>query len=180
MMAIDVSTLVSSGKFVPFRTARRGGRYGKDPVGTLFIDAGATGAAGGGTVTLRIAMARIEFGFHPLFVPTVINTFDTLATPEEVQLFYDSAGNERVVDGSSGIRQTELAVAGASSNDLVFTVPGFVIEPDQVAAADVLDFVWATNTDTILYHAHVFGMLFDAEIIAREESEISELLMGVR
>lgn len=178
-MAVSVSGELQSGTFVPFRTAKRGGPEGSDPVGTIYFDGGATGAAGGGTVTISVTMAKLDFGFHALFVPTFLSVQDTLVTAEEVNLIYDAAGNSRIGAGN-GIVQGQLAVAGAGVNSAVFTVNGMLIEPSEETQALVLAAQWITNTDTKAYHFHVFGMLFDAEIMAREESRISELLMGVR
>lgn len=178
-MAVTATGLFTGGLFVPFRTAKRGGRDGGDPVGSYYFDGGAVGAAGGGTVTIILAMQKEAFGFHPLFVPTHIDASDTLATAEEVQLIYDPAGNSRIAAGN-GIRESVLAVAGSATNDVFFTAAGIIVEPSEDVDTSVLAAVWKTNTDTKTYHFHIFGMLFDAEIMAREESKISELLMGVR
>lgn len=178
-MAVSATGLFTAGLFVPFRTGKRGGVGGGDPVGSYYFDGGASGAAGGGTVTIILAMSKEQFGFHALFVPTHIDASDNLAAAEEVQLIYDAAGNSRIAAGN-GIRESRLAVAGSATNDVFFTAAGILIEGSEDADTSVLAAVWKTNTDGKAYHFHVFGMLFDAEIMAREESKISELLMGVR
>lgn len=181
-MSVSVTVSFSAGLFVPFRTAKRGGGVnsgGGDPVGSFYIDGDLTGDASGGTATMVLAMARLEFGFHPIFVPTHIDASDNLATAEIVQLIYDPVGNARLSAGN-GIRQSKLSVAGSSTNDLLFDASGVLIEPSEVLQANVLDLVWKSNTDTKIYHFHVFGMMFDAEIMAREYVKVSELMMGVR
>lgn len=147
--------------YVPFRTSSRGGRDGGDPVGTLSINAGATGAAGGGTVTITITMGHIIHGFHPLFVPTYVSISDSLTTAEEVSLAYNSGGNERLV---GSLTEAELLIAVAGQNAKRFQSSGLLIEPVR-GGGSVMSAVWQTNTDTKTYHLHIFGYMFDAELL---------------
>lgn len=178
-MSVTASGALGDALFVPFRSARRGGEYGSDPVGSVFADLAVAGAAGGGTATITLSCAKIIFGFHPIFVPTYITTQDDLATPEEVLLIYDPAGNERLSAGN-GPRESKLAVAASGGNFVLFDAVGLLIEPSEEATTNVLDVVWSTNTDAKTYHLHVYGVLFDAEIMARSDSRLSELFMGIR
>lgn len=176
-MAVTTSVDMATGLFVPWRTAKRGGVDGGDPVGTLSLDASATGAAGGGTVTLTITAVDGSFGFHAIWVPTYIALQDNLAAAESPLFSWRAAGNARL---DVNLFQTFLSIRGAGTDDVSVmqnaTVP---IEPDNRTATQVMQAIWATNTDTIVYHIHTFGVLFDAELLARA-GRIPDILAGVR
>lgn len=163
-MSVAVTRSTSAGLFVPFRNANRGGGDGSEPVGTLSIDAEAAGDGSAGSVTIAIAMARLEFGMHPLFVPTYVNSEDSLVTAEEVEFQLDSVGNERIQDS---LRQVVLAVDGLNRNVARFVNDGLIVEPSQSVEANVFVFAWKTNTNALTYHGHVFGYVYDAELLAR-------------
>lgn len=175
-MAVVANAFVSAGLFVPFRTAKRGGDNGSDAVGTLSVDANATGAAGGGTVTITINMTKSEFGFRCLWVPTIMVVSDDLAAAEVVEMAFSAGGNERL---STSLTQAQLLVAGGSQNAGNAYDSAVLIDPDQVVAAEVLRAVWSTNTDTKGYHFHVYGPVFDGELLALNNS-IGDLLAGLR
>jgi len=144
--------------------------------GTLFIDGAATGDNTGGAMQIRILMARIEFGFHPIFVPTRVSGFDN-ATAEVVVFQFSPTGNERISDTT---REPKLGVAGFGGNSMTFESLGIPIEPDSLAAADVMGMQWLTNADTKLYHAHIFGVVYDAEAMARGKryGKTPDVLLG--
>ncbi len=171
----DIGTL---GRYVPYRTPERAGEDGGDPVGTLSIAATATGAAGGGTVTVVIRMRRTEFGFRLIWVPTYISVVDNLATAEVVLLgAFGNPNNERL---AGAMRQSVLPLAGAGALNVgSFTQLGVAVEPETETISTVLTGEWSTNTDTKVYFVHAYGVCYDAEVIARE-GRISELLAGLR
>ncbi len=160
-MAVAQSRSVADvGLYVPYRGIDREAGI----VGTLAVDAEATGDGSGGAVTLLITMARQEFGFHPIWVPTRVSTFDQLATPEVVMFQFDPAGNERIADS---LREAKLALAGFGGSSAVFDKLGVPVEPDQVDTTSVLVAQWTTNETGDVYHLHAFGVVYDAEAMAR-------------
>lgn len=175
-MAVDTTvTVAGGGLYVPFRTPIRAGPLGNQPVGTLNVDANATGAAGGGTVTLRITMDVEEFGFRPIWCPTRVSVSDNLATAEAMELLYIATGNERL---RANIGEVVVTVAVSGSNVGLAEGLPVPIQPN-VAAGEIMRATWDTNTDTKIYHLHVFGPVFDAELLARE-GEVADLLAGIR
>lgn len=174
MSVVTDNAVQFQGEYVPFHTAGRGGRNGL--VGTLGVDAQATGDAGGGSVTLNLNMRREEFGFPILWVPTVVSLFDNLATAENVIGKFESAGNRRL---DFGLRQIATMVqVGADNVGIIenVTVP---IEGIGIASARVYQAFWASNVDTKAYHLHMFGAVFDLQVIARL-GEIDLLAAGMR
>lgn len=177
-MTVTETVDVSTGLYVPFRTGRRAGWNGSQPVGTVSLDAEATGDSGGGKVSLSVSMPRFVFGFHPIWMITQIECLDNLAVAEVVFFRYVATGNERL-QGNLGEAQLAVRHAAAANNVALFTIGGVPIEPDQLVAADVVLVEWSTNTDAKTYHLHVFGYLFDAEEIARGDGMIGERLAGL-
>ncbi len=176
-MSITGQRKVEEGLFVPWRTAKRGGVSGGEPVGTLSLDKQEVGDSGGGTVAVQITANREEFGFPGIFVPTFVTTRDNLASPEVIRLAYVTVGNERI---SGDIEQHALALAGpAALNVATFDNIGIPLEFQGVTDLVIMQATWSTNTDTKVYHFHIFGYMFDAQLIARE-GRISELLAGIR
>lgn len=175
-MAVSTNRNVSDiGLYVPFRGVDREAGF----VGSLFLDGATTGDASGGAIQIRILMRREEFGFHPIFVPTRVSAFDN-ATAETVVFQYAPAGNERISDFT---REPKLGIAGFGGNSMTFESLGIPIEPDQVDQAEIMGMQWSTNVDTKLYHAHIFGVVYDAEALARGKSQgkfFDVLLGGVR
>lgn len=177
-MAVVANADVGDGLFVPFRTLIRGGPGGIDPVGTLMVNAEASGAAGGGTVTLNVRMRVQEFGFHAMWVPMYITVHDDLPSAEVVEFTFQNGGNERLstilVEAITTVR-----TANASANVGRVQSISVLIDPNSVAQATILRGVWATNTDGDTYHIHAYGPVFDGEVIARGGG-VSQLVAGLR
>ncbi len=177
-MSVSTTRFVSAiGLYTPFRGFDRE----VSAVGTLSLDAALTGDGTGGTITLSLSMERVEFGFHPILLVTRMSSLDGLATAEQVTVEYSSQGNERL---NTDIIETNLPVAGpGSSNIATYSRLGVPIEPNLAAGGDILIARWTTNTDTIVYHLHVFGVVYDAEAMARgyrPGRRADELLAGIR
>ncbi len=176
-MSVDTSTAIAALDFLPFRTGERGGGDGGDPVGTCAIDAQAVGDGSGGTVAVNITASRLQFGFHPLMVPTYVVARDNLAAAEVVQLAYSGVGNERLT-GTSFLEHL-LSLAGAGSvNSARFRESGLIIEPSVVTGAIVMTAKWITNTNAKIYHLHVYMNVWDAELMALS-GRIQGVLTGV-
>lgn len=173
LVTVNTERFVSAGLYVPFRGAAREA----GAVGTLYIDAEATGDGSGGIVQIHLNMSRIEFGFHPLWVPTHISTQDALASPEVVQVNWSETGNERQ---SAGLREHVLGITQSSINIAVFTQLGVIIEPNLQAGGRIMTANWATNTNSAAYHLHIFGPIYDGEFLARGKAGTPELLAGLR
>ncbi len=176
-MSVSVTRNVSAGLYVPFRGVDRL----VSPVGTLAIDATVTGDASAGTVSIALAMEFDEFGFHPIWIPTRINAIVNNAGVDEVEFTYQPAGNERLSGVLTEEITTRVTVGGDNVGNAVFlAVP---IEPDQKAPADVFTVRWETNTDTKVYHLHLFGVLYDAQAMSQRKdpgSRIDTFMAGVR
>lgn len=175
-MAVSTNVNVRDGIFTPYHQARRTLLNGL--VGTLYVDAGSTGAAGGGTHGINIRMRREEFGFPILWVPTLIGVQDNLASAEVVELTYQGSGNRRLIAGA-GLREAVTTVATAVGNNVGqmanVTLPIEGRGPDNA----ILSATWATNTDTKLYHLHVFGPVYDLQVISRL-GYLDEVAAGLR
>lgn len=176
-MSVATTRFIASGTYVPFRGVDRE----VSAVGTFSQDAVATGDASGGTVELLMSMIFIEFGFHPLYVPTRATTLDSLTTPEAVRLRYSGQGNERV---EGNVDESVLAVVGVEGvNYATFSGLSIVIEPIGPDGGTVMTAKWSTNEDGDAYHLHVFGLMYDAEAMARGKrrgARVDELLAGIR
>lgn len=176
-MAIDVNRAFNTGLYTPFRGFDRD----VGPVGTMSVDVSATGDAGGGTVLINLTMERQEFGFHPIFVPTRCSSLDTLTTAEVVKFLFTGSGNERL---KGDVREARLAVAAAGSENIAaFEQLGVSIEPAITGDQVIMQMLWSTNEDGKAYHMHVFGILYDAEALARSKARgkgADQLLGGVR
>lgn len=173
-MAVDTTVAVENGLYVPFHQKSRGDGY--TPVGTLFVDGTATGAAGGGTVSLAISMRAQEFGFRLAWVITNLSISDNLSTAEAVEMSYQAGGNRRI-NGAIVFSAFPVDVGGQNA---VLVEPGAVpIEGVNQTQGDVLKALWATNTDTKLYHMHAFGPVYDLELIALI-GRVPDLLAGIR
>lgn len=162
------------GLFVPFRGFDR--EVG--PVGTLHCFQTVFGDGSGGTVAILLRMKRVEFGFHPIWVLTRVHTLDQLATPEVVRMSYSASGNERL---SFGMNENILSAAGPpTSSSVNFRHLQVPIEPSEEAVSQVLSARWSTNTNALTYEFSVFGMLYDAEAMARgkEKGRAADPLLG--
>lgn len=175
-MTVTVNVAVADSLYVPFRGFDREA----GAVGTLFVDGNATGDAGGGNIVIRVFMGFIEFGFHPIWVVTRMSALDDLATPEVVNVAIANAGNERL---DADLQENVLTLAGFDLNVANFGHLGVPIEPDSSTTGTVLIATWSTNTDTKAYHFHAFGLLYDAEAMARGKQKgrsADPLLGGIR
>lgn len=173
-MAVETVNEMSVQLFTPYHQSQRGGD--NSMVGTICVDAEATGDAGGGTVSVVLNMAKEEFGFPILFIPTRIASRDNLAAAEVVIFTSDLTGNRRL---NTSFQEHILAVRAGNINSAVLgnvTVP---IEGDGEASAAVFRATWQTNTDTKGYHLHMFGPVFDLQTVARR-NYIDLLAAGVR
>ncbi len=176
-MALSVTRSVGSGLFVPFRGIDRR----VSPVGTLSIDATVVGDASGSPVTIVLAMAKEEFGFHPIWIPTRVVVIENNNAAQEVLFVYQTGGNERIQGGLSEEITTRVTGDGDNVGNAEFlAVP---IEPDQQAQADVFSARWAVNTNTNVYELHMFGVLYDAQAMAADKTSgkrIDLFMAGVR
>lgn len=176
-MALSVTRAVSAGLYVPFRGVDRE----VSAVGTLSIDATATGDATGAPLTIVLSMGQIEFGFHAIWIPTRVVVLENNGAAQEVLFVYQTAGNQRIQGGLSEEITTRVTVDGDNVGNAEFlAVP---IEPDSLAQANVFSARWAVNNDANIYELHMFGVLYDAEAIARGKrpgAVIDTFMAGVR
>lgn len=175
-MSVTASFDLNEALYVPFMQDVRGGPDGKSPVGTLASIGTDTGDVSGGTVNIKLLMTRMMFGFRAVLAPTLLMSSDNLASPEAVNLKYQSSGNRRV---NLSIDQAELAIAAFGGNFAHFEESGIVLESDLLVATSVLEFIWSTNTDGKVYSARGFFAVFDLELIEAQGS-ISDFLAGIR
>jgi len=175
-MAVSTNVGVASSDFTPFRTAARGGDDGYEPVGTLFVNGGATGDVTGGTVEALIRVRRDILGFPMIWIPTMISVSDTLAAAEEILVALNQNGNARI---HADLQTAILTVRASGTNAGIITDLIVPIEPDQDSTTRIIQAVWATNTDGKAYHLHVFGPVFDRQLMA-EGGRINPLVAGIR
>ncbi len=175
-MTVEVERFLSSGDFVPFHQKVRGGVEGA--VGSLACDFEATGDGSGGSVWINVSAADIEFGFRYLFVPTFVFTRDTLASAANISFGWVGTSNRRLQVLES-YAQTLVAIAASGVNHAKADPSGIVIEGRTRAQGRIMRIAWPTNTNTFVYHVHVFGTMFDAELIEKQGS-IHSLLTGIR
>lgn len=161
---------------MPFRTKRRAGDRGVDPVGTLYVDATVTGDSGGGTATIDISMSKEEFGFHAIWVPTIIALSDVLASAVDVRFIWRSNGNERL---SSSLQElVTMSTVQSIQFGAATVAKGLIVDPDQVGGDLVFSATWATNTDAFAYHLHVYGLVWDGQVMAAR-GQVPELMAGL-
>lgn len=177
-MAVTGTIAVENSLYTPFQTRMRGGAYGEEPVGTLSVDGVVTGAAGGGTAKINITMKRIEFGMVVMFVPTIVVLRDGLATAEDVQFNWVNSGNIRTnVEFLVRVEMVDTIVTQINAGKV--DPAGILIEGVDQTERFIAQVSWATNTDTIVYELHMFGLIYDAEVIAKRGG-ISQLMAGIR
>lgn len=177
-MSVTTSIAMGQGLFTPFPTLYRGGRDGSQPVGTLFVDATATGDSGGGVIVMNITGVRSQFGFRTAWIPLYIQASDDDGgVPKQFALGYRAEGNTRL---SSTL--TEV-LSGVSDGTGLFAGPfqntGILIESDSRTAAAVMRMQASVNTDGKVYHFHVYGPVYDRELLAKH-GKLDELYTGVR
>ncbi len=174
-MAVSTNRDVADGLFTPYHQRQRA--EGNGLVGTLSVNAEATGAAGGGSVTIILRMRRREFGFPILWVPTLIQCQDNLGTPEPVTLNYLSAGNRQL---TANLTEVITPIDAGDVQDVGHALNvSMPIEGNETSIDSILSMKWETNTDTKIYHMHVFGPVYDLQVVARQ-GYIDELMAGLR
>lgn len=174
MSVLQVRQL-SDGLFVPYRGFDREAGI----VGTLSVDMEATGDAGGGTMVAQLNMNFLEFGFHPIWVPTRVGSADDQAAATNVLFTYSAAGNQRI---QTDIDERKLAVIMNGVNRAQYDQLQIPIEPIS-GGGIVMQGFWLANVDTKVYHIHAFGPVYDAEALARGKTKGKTpdlLLAGVR
>jgi len=163
--------------YTPFRGINRA----RSMVGTLDVDAIATGAAGGGTVSITLTARPVEFGFKFLWVPTRITLQDNLASVIDVELAITVQGNERLLGAYTEEVTMRATAAGDNiGNAEAVSIP---IECDILAGASIMFARWATNTDAKTYHLKAFGPVYDMEFLAASKAHdavLDTLVGGVR
>jgi len=174
-MAVSVQVDLGGALFVPVMQRPRGGRGYGFPVGTLAVNAEATGAAGGGVVSIQLQATRTMFGFRVLLVPTKVISQSELAAVEAVAFVWRQVGNRRL---NMDLVQVAQEVASGDHFAEVDAI-GILIEPTDDTLRDVCNVNWQTNTDTKVYHAHVLFAVYDLEILEKHGS-LSSLVTGVR
>ncbi len=176
-MSVSTTVNFEDGLYVPFRGVDREAGF----VGTFEINGADIGDGSGGTVTVSFASKRLEFGFHPIFVPTRIMTFDDQAAPTTVRVGIVETGNERLSDPFS---EAKLSIGVPdTSNFANFTDLAIPIEVQIETNTDVVQAFWPTNTNAKVYAARLFCVVYDAEAIARgkvQGKSLDTLLGGVR
>lgn len=176
-MAVSNNTAMAGGHFVPFRMRKRAGASRTDPVGTLHVNAEVSGDGSGGSATASITGVKDTFGFPALWVPTMIAVQDVLASLVDVRIIFGAVGNDRL-EATVSVPVVMTAVGGVNMGVLGNT--SILIDSSGVAnAGDVLSAVWATNTNTFVYHLHVYGPVYDGQWLA-EADNLPELLAGLR
>jgi len=177
-MAVSVSRAIADGLYTPFRGYDREA----GAIGTVYVRGAATGTATGGTVSILFTLTRLVFGFHPILVVTRVMSQDDLAAVSPIRFGFNPSGNERMQTAS--LNEIVASIAGDSSLNWAQAASlGVLIEPTSETEATVFQVVWGTNTDTKEYEAGMFGVLYDAEAIARGKSPgkaPDELLTGIR
>ncbi len=173
-MSVSVTFNFDTGLYVPFRGVDREAGF----VGTFEVNGFDVGDGSGGTVTVTLASKRLEFGFHPIFVPTRIMTFDDQASATAVRVAIVEQGNERIDDPFSEAK-TALAV-GSGNNFANFTDLAIPIEVQTDGNNPVVQAAWPTNTNAKSYQVRVFCVVYDAEAIARgkEKGRALDVLLG--
>ncbi len=177
-MSISANVAVSGGLYVPFRGFDREA----GAVGTLDVQGATVGDGSGGTVAINIQWNYLEFGFHPIWIPTMISVQDTLAVAELVEVLFRGLGNERINDFHAENVTTTASVFTTRNLGKV-TDLGFPIEPPENSKETLrtmLSAGWATNTNALLYELHAFGVIYDAEALARGKvrGRAPDLLLG--
>lgn len=173
-MTVTQTQNVQNNGYVPYHTASRD--YENGLVGTLAVNAEATGDGSGGVVNILLRMRREQFGFPLLYVPTQVTLVDNLATAVDVIAGFEPAGNRRLI---ANVNQRVAMVQVQSSNmgNLVdVTIP---IEGIDNSLRDIFQAQWETNTDSKTYHLHMFGPVYDLQMIARM-GHIDPLAAGIR
>jgi len=175
-VSVAATTELANGLFVPFMQRTRGGDSHGSPVGTVTLDATDTGDGSGGTATVSVSIRRTMFGFRTLVIPTSIVTFDNLAAVEPIRLEFQFAGLRRLVAVHQFVR---TSVRHNATNMSELGDLGIVLESNLEAATDALAVQWETNTNSVVYHVHLYGVVYDLEILEKYGT-LDPLMAGVR
>ena len=175
-MTVTDNTELGTALYVPFRGVSRV----VNPVASINMSLEATGDGSGGSVNAHVLANRIEFGFHPIVILTLVEARDNLAATSQRFLQYSSVGNERL-QGAITIPKVPIA----NGNDFISVWSGgelaVPVEPDGAAGRNIFTIQWATNTNVEVYRVFIFGLVFDAEAIAREVGvPLPDIFYGVR
>lgn len=171
-MAVTATVVMSEGNgaWTPYR-----GIYRRGPVGTYHAAVTVTGAAGGGTAKLLLDASFLMFGFHPLLVPRAVMARDNLSSSETVLLGFGNIGNERLTVEHFVIGRTTKTVTTLNINTWPLDDIAVVIEPQRNPSnPTVMTFTWNTNTDTKIYSALVFFVVYDLEELAKSVGPMPE------
>ncbi len=175
-MSVTSDHSFGDGLYVPFRGFDRS----VGPAGTFNQEMVDAGDATGGTVTINLQMSREEFGFNAIFVPTKVISQSGLTTGGVVSFSFRSENNERLASAMT-VAQTEFDAGSLNHAD--WEQLSMVIEPNNSARDDVMRMVWATNTNLVDYRMKVFGVVYDAQAIARGKhpgAAVDDLMAGIR
>ncbi len=175
-MTVNVTTEFGTALFIPYR----GPSWVVNPVASFQLSLTGTGDGSGGFVNLQVVANRVEFGFHPIIILTLVEANDNLSATSERFLQYASIGNERLANAF-----TIPKVPLPSGADFISIWSGselaVPVEPDGAGARNIFVVHWDTNTNAEVYLARIFGLMFDAEALAREVgAEMPDIFYGVR
>lgn len=175
-MTVNVDTELGAGHFVPYR----GPSNIVNPTGSIEIAMTGTGDGSGGFFNLNLLANRIEFGFHPILVLTLVEANDNLAAIAERFLQYSAQGNERL---SQAISIPKVALPTGADFTSIWSGSELAVpvEPNGEGTRGLFTVHWDVNTNLEVYFARIFGLLFDAEALAREVGvDMPDIFYGVR
>lgn len=175
-MTVTDNTELKTACYVPYRGTSRV----TDPSGSFSLSLTGTGDSSGGYVNLHVLANKLEFGYHPIIVVTSATLKDNLAATSQRRFEFSSVANERLC---AAVSIPKVPVADGSDWISIYSggelaVP---IEPDGVAGRNIFTCGWRTNTNTKVYTAFIFGLIWDAEELAREVgAQMPDIFYGVR
>ncbi len=133
-------------------------------VGTYDHDFEGTGDGSGGTLTLSLSFDGTEWGFDPIIVITAVSVRIS-SDPTNVGIVYEVTGNRRLAD-DLGFASGTVSNQGQFLNP-EYVLPRIAIEPQKGQVTGVfLRALFDSNVNSAIYHFHVWGLVFDAEIMA--------------
>ena len=161
-MALTVDAVLSPANFVPWSQRRT-----SPQVGSFSVDLGATGDATGNPVIVNSEWTSGEWGFRAILVPKGVS-IQANADPGNVRVEFTAAGNRRLL-GNVTVGFDPIQVGSD------FVTPEYVFPADlsidlgQVVETALrwMQVEFAANTDGTAYHAHAWGLVYDAEMLAR-------------
>ncbi len=173
-MAVTTSVNISTGLYVPYAQQGRGGDRHNLPVASVQMAMTATGDGSGGAVTLQLTATRNDFGYKCLALLIEGSTRDGLSAAESVRLLALPNGNRRLSDTIEFVMPS-TAIGGANYTRVPrLNVP---MDFDQVAIGAVVQVLWATNTNAVVYIARLLFHVYDAEYIEKY-GQLPRLLEG--